>query len=187
MGLAMYALVINGCVVDTAPAPFPVSANFKWEPCGPDVAAGWVFGLGGFSRPETDPPLSDVKLTYSRRVDADAEACRLRYITGGSGMALTYQEKFAQAQAVSAMGETLSNALSKQDREAQFPTLSASVGIEADTIYACAQLVLARYAQFAQISLVIERARLSGKLSVAAAHDVAGAIAAYEAIAWPTP
>lgn len=102
-------------------------------------------------------------------------------------MALTYQEKFAQAQAVAAMGESAADSLSAQDREAQFPTLSASVGIEAETLHDCAQLVLTRYAAFAQVSFAIERARLSGKAAIAAAPDAASARAAYEAITWPTP
>ncbi len=124
---------------------------------------------------------------YAARVDADAEACRLRFITPGAGMAMTYAEKFAQAQAVDAMGEAAANALSVEDREAQFPTLSASVGIEAPTLWACAQLVIERYAAFAQLSLVIERTRLAGKAAIKAASSVDAVRVAYGAIAWPTP
>lgn len=100
---------------------------------------------------------------------------------------MVYQEKFAQAQAVAAMGETAANAMSQADRESQFPTLSASVGIEAATLWACAQLVLAKYAQFAAFSLYIERARLAGKAAIASATDAASVRAAYAAITWPTP
>lgn len=131
-------------------------------------------------------PLSNRK-KYLDRVDADAEACRLRYITPGAGMALTYQEKFAQAQAVSAMGRDAANALSQSEREVQFPTLSASVGIEAPTLADAADLVLARYANFARLSLSIERIRLGGKASIQAATSDAEANAAYEAISWTLP
>lgn len=124
---------------------------------------------------------------YLARVDADAEAVRLRYITPGAGMALTYQEKFAQAQAVHAMGMDAANALNQTDREAQFPTLSASIGIEAPTLYDCANLVLTKYAAFAALSLVIERTRLAAKASIKSATTVQGVQAAYEAVAWPTP
>lgn len=127
------------------------------------------------------------KARLSRRIDDDAEAVRLRYITPGSGMAMVYQEKFAQAQAVAQMGADAANTLAAQEREAQFPTLSASVGIEAGTLYDCAQLVLARYAVFAQASLAIERSRLAGKAAVSAAQDITAMRAAYEAITWPTP
>ena len=123
---------------------------------------------------------------YARRVDSDAETARLQFMTPGSGMAMTYQEKFAQAQAVQSMGETAANALSRSDREAQFPTLSASVGIEAPTLWECAALILTRYAAFAASSLMIERARLAGKASIRAAATVDDVRAAYEAIVWPT-
>lgn len=126
------------------------------------------------------------KADYARRVDADAEACRLQFITPGAGMAMTYAEKFAQAQAVDTMGEATANALSEPDAQAQFPTLSASVGLEAPTLWDAAQLVIERYAAFAQLSMSIERTRLSGKAAIKAAATVDGVRVAYGAIAWPT-
>jgi len=131
--------------------------------------------------------LAVVKVDHASRLDADAEAARLRFLTPGAGMMMTYQEKFAQAQAVAAVGEAEANALSQVDREEQFPTLAASVGIEAETLWDCAHLVLQKYAEFAQISLVIERTRLSAKKAISDASDAAAVRAAYEAITWPTP
>lgn len=136
---------------------------------------------------QDDRPVISARADYSALVDSDAERIRWMYITPGAGMAMTYQEKFAQAQAVAEMGEAAANALSATDREAQFPTLSASVGIEAGTLYECAQLVLEKYATFARVSLAIERARLSGKAAIAAAQNADDARAAYEAITWPMP
>lgn len=133
-----------------------------------------------------DRPIEDLRTSYKELVDQAAEACRLRYITPGAGMAMTYQEKFAQAQAVASMGEAAANAMSHADREEQFPTLSASVGLEAPTLWECAQRVLAAYAAFAQLSLVIERTRIAGKQSISAASDGAAVVAAYEALTWPT-
>lgn len=132
-------------------------------------------------------PLANLKADYSKRVDADAESVRQQYITPGDGMALTYQEKFAQAQAVIAMGRDTANALSEADRRAQFPTLAASVGVEADTLADVADLVVSRYAQFAQLSYSIERARLSGKAAIQAATTADEVKAAYEAISWTQP
>lgn len=133
----------------------------------------------------THKPLDEVKTFFLRKIETDAEAARLKHITGGVGMAMTYQEKFAQAQAVQAMGKDAANALTKEAREAQFPTLSASVGLEADTLWDCAQLVLQRYTAFAQLSMMIERTRLSAKKAVSAAMTVAEAAAAYDAVTWP--
>jgi hypothetical protein len=82
------------------------------------------------------------------------------------------------------MGETAANALTQEQREAQFPTISASVGLEGATLWDCAQLVLQRYAAFAALSLVIEKTRLTGKKSISDASDVASARAAYAGITW---
>lgn len=131
--------------------------------------------------------LADVKKAYVLRVEQDAERERLKYITPGDGMMLTYQEKFAQAQGVLEMGEAAANALTQAEREAQFPTLSASVGIEGETLWACAQVVLEKYVQFAQVSMLIERSRLGGKKAIFNSGDEAAVVAAYEAITWPTP
>ena len=131
-----------------------------------------------------DKTLDAVKTALKRKVDDDAEAARLRYVTPGAGMAMTYSEKHAQARAVLALGEAGANALTEAERQDQFPVLAVSVGIEASTLWACAGLVIARYEAFADIAGVIERTRLLGKKAISDASDAAGARAAYGAIAW---
>lgn len=147
--------------------------------------AGHILAADGKSLVPGEDMGALVKM-LSDRVDADAEACRLQFITPGAGMAMTYAEKFAQAQAVDTMGEATANALSEPDAQAQFPTLSASVGLEAPTLWDAAQLVIERYAAFAQLSMSIERTRLAGKAAIKAATTVDGVRVAYGAIAWPT-
>lgn len=130
-------------------------------------------------------PAADVKADLKSKVDADAERIRLRFITPGVGQSMTYLEKHNQAVAVEAMGQAAANALSEQDRTAQFPTLAASVGIEAATLWDCAQIVVQTYEAWAALSNQIERTRMMGKRSISLASDAAAAQAAYEAIAWP--
>jgi hypothetical protein len=129
------------------------------------------------------PTLDQVKATYKKRVDDDAERIRNVYVTPGTGMALTYQEKKDQALAVIALGEQAANALAN-DGESEFPTLAASVGTEAETLFAAAQLVIQRYETFAALSYHIERTRLSAKKSISEASDAASVKTAYEAIQW---
>lgn len=150
------------------------------EPC----EAGYVYD-GGALAPYVEP-LDVLKVRLAREIDATAEQVRLRYVSPGDGMQLVYREKFEQSQGVQAMGEAAANALSQTSREAQFPTLSASVGIEAATLWECAQLVLQKYAAFAALSLQIERARLTAKQGVKSAADAKAAKAAAEAAQWPT-
>lgn len=134
-----------------------------------------------------DPALASLKAELCAKVDDAAEAERLKYITPGSGMVLTYQEKFAQAVAVEQMGEEAANAMTENQRLLDFPILSASVGIEAETLWDCAVLVRERYTLFAQLANGIERTRLHGKAQMRAATTVDGVRAAYEALRWPTP
>lgn len=129
--------------------------------------------------------LTDLKAKLFAQVNADAETVRLRYITPGVGQSMTYLEKHNQAVAVEGLGEEAANALSEQDRTSQFPTLSASVGIEAATLWDCAQIVVQTYEAWAALSNQIERTRLMGKRAISLASDAAAARAAYEAITWP--
>lgn len=167
---------------DLARMPEPIDSIAPYQA----FIDAWNAKKAAAEAPPPEPPLAELIATLRKRVDDDAERIRLRYITPGAGMAMTYQEKFTQAQAVQEMGEAAANALTQAQREVQFPTLAASVGIEGATLWDCALLVLARYSQFAALSLVIERARLAGKSAIAAAPDVASARQAYENIQWPT-
>jgi hypothetical protein len=151
-----------------------------------EAVLAWV-AQGNHIEPHAAPDLAVTKAYYLKRIDQDAEACRLRFVTGGSGMAMTYQEKLAQARHVDGLGEAAAAALSGSEREAQFPTLAASIGLEAETLWACAQLVLQRYGQFVAVSMAIERTRLTAKLAVNDAKSVDAVKAAYPGAVWPTP
>jgi urease gamma subunit len=132
----------------------------------------------------SEQPLATIKAALLARVDEDAGNVRAKYLSTGAGMTMTYQEKHSQARAVDDIGEQAANALTEAERDEQFPTLSASVGIEAETLWDCAQLVILKYEQFADLSRIIERTRLQGKKSISDASDAAAARAAYEAIIW---
>lgn len=131
--------------------------------------------------------ISDLKTRLRAQVVADAESCRQRFITPGSGKAMDYLEKHNQANTIHDLGQEVATALSESDRRAQFPTLAASVGREAPTLWECAQIVIARYEAWATISYDINTAELDGKIAIRDASDAAAARAAYEAITWPSP
>lgn len=120
------------------------------------------------------------KKEIAAEVDTEAERRRLKVITPGSGMALTYQEKLAQARSVADMGRDAANALTESERNSLFPTLSASVGIEAPTLADAADLVIARYQQFAQASMTIERDRLAAKTGILASSTLEEAQSIYQ-------
>lgn len=128
--------------------------------------------------------LATVKAEFSAQVDADAEFQRLRFITSGQGMAMTYQEKKDQALAVLDIGSETANAL-PNNGAAEYPLLAASVGPEVSTLYEAAELVMERYEAWSAIGGAIETQRLLAKKAISDASDVASVKAAYEAIQWP--
>lgn len=128
--------------------------------------------------PEPEPaPVIDLewlKGELSKSIDSQAEEIRLRFITPGAGMAMTYQEKLAQARAFQANGGAPED----------YPFLAASIGIEAPDLASVAAVVVNRYTAWAQIGAQIEAVRLSAKKAIAEAADVASTRAAAEGIDW---
>lgn len=118
------------------------------------------------------------------RVNNDAEVARLRYITGGDGMVMTYIEKQAQALAVHAAGRDAAMAIDEAEARQTYPLLAASIGYEADDLWSVAELVLNRYRAFAAVSFAIERTRLAAKRAITDASDDLAANAAYDAVSW---
>lgn len=110
---------------------------------------------------EPDPePAFDVdgaRRDMKSAVDREAEEIRSRFITSGAGMAMTYQEKLAQARAYIA------------GTPGDYPLLMASVWIEGDYIDEVAHLVVARYNLWVQVASVIETWRLGTKAALDAA------------------
>lgn len=183
-----YARVEGETVLEvrTMESPPPAHKSYLWRPVvyeGSGPITNRVLEPDKLRIVRSEFPLSDIKEGLRRAVDDAAETARLRYTTPGSGMAMTYAEKKDQAIAVIAMGEAAANALANSGA-AEFPTLSASVPLEAASLHAAALLVMQRYEAFAALSRVIELTRLQAKKAISDASDAASARAAYEAIQW---
>lgn len=109
------------------------------------------------------------------RIDAAAEAIRLRYITPGSGQAMAYLQKHKEAVAFLA---------DEQIEEAEIPAIVAEVGITGTTKYEVAQVIVNMEAIWRQASAQIDSARLAAKNAVSAAatqQDIEAAEAAFAA------
>lgn len=115
--------------------------------------------------------LDGVRAEQCAGIDADAEATRSLFITPGSGQAMTYLRKEAEADAWLA------------DNSASVPFLEAEAAATGVTVAALAALVSARAAQWAAIGPKIEAARMGAKQAVLAAGNLA-AIAAARAVDW---
>ena len=126
-------------------------------------------------RIDLGPTINTLRLTLTTQVDAQAETTRLLWITPGSGQALTYEQKRAEAERMA--GDPA------PEPEA-YPMLAAEVGITAATLSAVGALVRARAAAWTAIAAQIESLRLQAKAAVMAANNAAEARAA-AAVTWP--
>ncbi|MFK0331111.1 hypothetical protein ACIQUB_08310 [Rhizobium sp. NPDC090275] len=125
---------------------------------------------------DPEPTLDELKARLKATVDMSAELERGKYITAGSGQAMTYMQKASEASALLA---------SENPVASDYPLLSAEVGITAGTIQEVAAIVNAAFVQWQQIGAAIEAVRLSAKASIDAAQSTSGALAAAENVNWP--
>lgn len=128
--------------------------------------------------------LASLKAAERAAVNEAAEEQRLKRITGGATKAMEYMEARDQAVAVLAMGEAAANALPNHGF-AEFPVLSASVPIEAASLYAAAQLVSGRYELYVSIAGQIKAKAIAAKAAITAATTEDQVRAVRGAIVWP--
>lgn len=125
--------------------------------------------------PPFEIPLASIKTKLKAMIDDEAETTRLRYITGGAGQAMTYQQKAAEAAAC----------LAEVNPQADdYPLLAAEIGITAETLLGVAQVVFEAHQGWRQVGSMIEALRLGAKQAVDAADTVEAAQIAAQ-VAWP--
>src|SRR5690625_2137288 len=116
-------------------------------------------------RLELGKDLEALREAARRRIDAEAETLRQRHVTPGTGQAMTYMAKEAQARACMA---------EESPEPSAYPLLAATVGIErhpetgevAESVQDVAAIVLAILDQWMQAAAAIERARIGAKQAV---------------------
>lgn len=140
-----------------------------------DVPAGASWMIVDASSLVSVVDLDQVKADLIAQIDAEAERARLAHITGGAGQAMTYSQKAAEAKAFLADSEP---------DAANYPLLSAEVGITAPTLAGVAAVVAAEHAAWTVTGAQIEALRLGAKAAIAAADD-ADAVHAAASVLWP--
>lgn len=154
---------------------------FHLNPDHPHEDDPWISALlawqidGGVIRPYAPPKLEQIKAHLKAQVDAAAERERARYITPGAGQAMTYQAKADEARRLAG---------DPSPDPADYPLLSAEVGIAAPDLASVGAVVLAAHQAWQMIGAGIEAARLGAKQAIELAEDEVGARAAAEVV-WP--
>lgn len=173
-------------VVDVRPTP-AVGERLSADHDGgvPDLAAGTIVYTW------TVEPIGDANavaaawsaagLAARQRIEAAAELARLRFLTPGSGKAMTYRAKLAEWQRYGADQAPDPDAypFAKAEAAARGVTIAALMAVWAVNVQAWA----------VQVGPAIEALEQAGKLAVdaaVAARDAA-ALATAEAITWPSP
>lgn len=151
----------------TVEVPLKPGADYEWQD------GAWV---------HVPPPLGPLKAALKARLEADAEAERLKYVTAGAGQAMEYQQAAAEAEGL------LTAIALDPDYEPLpeiYPMLAASLGIDGETLAEVAATVAAMHGQWRQIGSAIRAARLAGKAAIDAAVTAEDAQAAFDAVVWP--
>jgi hypothetical protein len=122
-----------------------------------------------------DSSIEAVRAALCRAIDERAEVIRGCYLTPGTGQALVYQQKFAEATAAAADPDP--------SRET-FPLLAASLGIDGSNISEIATVVLTAAAAWTRIAALVETSRLLAKHEIRGAATAAEALAAFDRATW---
>ncbi len=135
--------------------------------------------------------LDDIKHAYRLRIEAEAEAIRMKYLTPGDGKALAYTEIKDESLAV---GNDQTNPVAKSfdeldqeqknTMEALYPLLSAEIPFRGNSYEAVATIVQTQYAAFRQIEKSVTRTLNQAKASIAEATTVEQVESAYASINW---
>lgn len=134
-------------------------------------------GFPSLGEPAPEMNLDETKASLKAAIDVAAEAERLKYITPGAGQSMTYQEKLAELVRYEADTNPL---------KADYPMMSAEIGITAGSLTAVAATIRGAYDLWKQIGGAIEIARLQAKANIdKAATEQAARVAAN--VAWPSP
>lgn len=182
----LYARIYNGVVAEITNLPDGITPADAFHPgiatafieCTEVVQEGWAYDGASFAAPEFEPvDLSVIKAGLRAAVDGAAEQERLKYITPGTGQAMTYQQKADEALRFFAEQNSVAG---------NYPLLSAEVGITASDLAGVAQVVKTAYERWQAIGALIEAARLGAKKAIDAAETNAAAQAVADAVAWPT-
>ncbi|HBF30846.1 hypothetical protein [Rhizobium sp.] len=167
--IIFYKLPLNGVVSLGQGYALPDGAVEITEP-------EYLAELDASREPEAET-LAQSKDRLKQLVDTKAETERLKYITGGVGQAMTYQQKSAEAL----------NYLSATNPDAaDYPLLSAEVGTTGETLADVATIIKTAFEQWQMIGAAIEKVRLSAKKAISEAETSEAAQAVFDAVIWPS-
>jgi hypothetical protein len=155
-----------------------------WHVTGQEVSGGYP-GCVVLPVPDGTPvevgqtwnvDLGTARAAVCEAIDTAAERLRQTVLTPGAGQMAAYQAKEGQARAL---------LVDPAPTEGDYPDIFNEIGITAASAGEVAMAVLAAAEKWRTYGRAVERVRLSAKKAVAETSDLAGLLAAREAVDWP--
>lgn len=143
------------------------SVGVGWKKSGSEFIGERLFG---------EVTLEGAKIDGAKKVDADAETARRKYLTDGMGQAVTYQAKAEEIRRYD---------VDTNPVKADYPFLSAEIGVTGASLSAVAEAVRGAVAAWSTHGPEIERVRLKAKADIAKATSPAIIQDIVSAIEWP--
>lgn len=119
--------------------------------------------------------LEPLRVSLAAKVDREAEETRLRFVTGGAGQVLEYQEAIAQARAYQS-NPAGSYPMLQADVDAG--TIDPRTGLPVSTLAEAADLIIWTSGQWQVAGAAIRAARLAAKVAISTAANIAEIVTA---------
>lgn len=129
--------------------------------------------------------IAAARTAASSKVNTDAEAARLQYITPGAGQAMTYDQKLQEARLilVDSGSQVAADAMDSATLLATYPMIWASIPADGTTPSAVAAAVHATALAWAQVGAQIEKKRRAALTAVSEATTL-DAVEAAAVVDW---
>jgi len=155
----------------------PVKTAFLEDMQSPGIVDNVVVDLSDFSFNETTKTwkkiypsvkstkmIVDKKTASKRKIDTVAESARARYITPGSGQAITYQEKVKEAIDYVTYDQP--------DNMHNYPFIAAEAKVTGKSLIEIAKNILTKSSAWMNANVKIEEIRLKGKIDIESANNL---------------
>lgn len=118
-----------------------------------------------------DVALATLRAAAVAKVNAEAEAVRLNYITGGVGQTMTYDAKLSEARLIliDEASKAAADAMDEATLKAHYPMIRSGLGVDGAKPSDVAALVQGKALAWAQIGATIERKRRQAHAGIGAA------------------
>lgn len=172
-GVRHRSVLTPGADLAGQPAEVATAAAEAWTP---EILASWQQTMTASRLPE--PSLAQARADALHTVELAAERARLAFVTPGAGMALTYEAKRREAEAI---------LIDPSPQAVDYPLAAERAARQSVTLAEVATEWQARADAWLAAAVAIESERETAKAAIAAAADTDAVRAILAGLSWPEP